>query len=321
MIVGIVVGLVLVFSVYFGIYCIADVDSYIYEYKETPRLYEFYEKKVGVNQTAVFFVGNSLIGNSCYAPLIESSLDMDGYNISVYNLYVSGDSPLRRATQVQNIIDSSPSLVVYGVTYGDIVYGEWRSERIIIVHDSLCIRDDSLYLYSESELSDFYIIPDVFWKRTFVWSALTATTNEYIGDYMYDMHARSMNDIENALPHPPATMDIIDEVNTPRNHWAPVMDSLSTRDAEALNYIVRTLNNADIPVVIVLMPLHPVVSETITNESRENMHAFLNSVNAPWYDMERIYDESYFADSHHMSNYGAKYFSPLMADLIIQELS
>ena len=59
-VVGIVIGLVLVFSVYFGIYCFADVDTYL-ETKEIVRLYDFYDLKVGENETAVYILGDSFV--------------------------------------------------------------------------------------------------------------------------------------------------------------------------------------------------------------------------------------------------------------------
>ena len=70
------------------------------------------------------------------------------------------------------------------------------------------------------------------------------------------------------------------------------------------------------------MPLNPLLSEKITDESRKNFSEFLNQTGVVWYDYEYLFGEEYFADTHHMwSIHGRDNFSPFMADLIIQELS
>jgi hypothetical protein len=37
--------------------------------------------------------------------------------------------------------------------------------------------------------------------------------------------------------------------------------------------------------------------------------------------MERDYDDTFFKDNHHASLYGALQFTPVITDLIIQEMS
>ena len=164
-VVGIIVGLVLSCSVLFGLILLADVDGYLYHEKEVLHLYEFYDDKVGKDDCAVFFLGSSMIGDSIYTKGINENLDAAGYDITTYCLVMQGDTPLRRTVQIQNIIESSPSLVIIGVTYGDVINPSWPSERVILVHDKLNIRSDSLYLFSEDELNDFSVKPNFLYKK------------------------------------------------------------------------------------------------------------------------------------------------------------
>ena len=55
---------------------------------------------------------------------------------------------------------------------------------------------------------------------------------------------------------------------------------------------------------------------------KQIFYGLLNQTGATWYDMERDYDSSFFRDTHHARfDTGALVFAPVMADLIIQELS
>ena len=79
-IVGIVVGLVIVFCLsYCYVYWYVDLDEYLSETKDIVSLYEFYDAKVGEDETAVFFIGNSIVGHPVYPPEINRILNEKGY--------------------------------------------------------------------------------------------------------------------------------------------------------------------------------------------------------------------------------------------------
>ena len=69
------------------------------------------------------------------------------------------------------------------------------------------------------------------------------------------------------------------------------------------------------------MPLHPLISAEIDEESRENYFEFLNQTGVTWVDMENLFGDEYFYDSHHATWIGTQLITPVMADLIIQEMS
>ena len=325
-VVGIVVGLVLAGGLLFGALVFVDVDGYLYSEKEVLHLYEFYEDKVGEDECAVFFLGSSMIGDSIYTKGINENLKNAGYDITSYCLVMQGDTPLRRTVQIQNIIDSSPSLVVIGVTYGDVINPSWPSERVILVHDKLKIRDDSLYLFSEDELSDFKVESDLLYKKSYIRSALLA--GDVGSSIMWDYYTHPYSQMRDITSDNISELIVdIDEDSLimalhggDRYYIGKVPEEL-TRHKEALIFNVKTLQNSGIPVVIINMPLHPITSSYITDESRQNMYDLLNQTGAAWYDMERDYDDTFFKDNHHASLYGALQFTPVITDLIIQEMS
>lgn len=322
MVVGIVVALVLAGIIFIGIYFVADIDTYVYGEKEILHLYDFYDAFDGNNGSSVFFIGSSSIGEAVYPPEINNILHEIGYNISTYNLVVFGDYPLLRSVQVQNIIDAHPSLVVYGVSYRDLVSEEgWIKEKVVLVHDSLKVRNDSLYLYSEEEINDINQNNDFKFKKIFLLNSLRykviGDTSPHSLDYFTDPYgeeARKKFEAEKDF------QSILKGSEDENDVWRPLV-SANAGQKEPFLYIIRTLTDAGIPVVLVNQPLHPLYSEKITGDSRENYFNIFNESGVHWYDFETLFSDEYFHDSHHLSWTGSLAFAPVMADLIIQELS
>ena len=172
--VGVLVGV----GLFFG--GMAVLDPIIQEYidnKPISHLYDFYDLKVGENQTAVYFLGNSQIGADVYIPLIKNELNQKGYgDISVYNIYRDSDNPIRRLSHIENIIESKPSLVIYGVSpwiFTSDTSG-WVDEDVLLVKDHLNLNPNADYLYSDEELEDLYVETTTpFYMKKFLKSAIT----------------------------------------------------------------------------------------------------------------------------------------------------
>ena len=309
-----------------GLYYVADVDGYLQDNKQIINLYDFYDQKVGENETAVFFIGSSNMGYSIYPPEINNLIKENYQNITTYNLYHGGDIPIERAMEVQKIIDAKPSLVIYGITYRSVtdkIDSARFFERTKLVNSRLNIRDDSKWLYSDDEkmhfapLSDHFAPLSDFGKKMYLFSAIEYKLNSAHNSINYSFDPLGEN-IRSSLMKDEAR--IIKEVNNPNSAWHPAVTNESTRYKDALLYNVKTLQDAGIPVIILNMPLHPLLSEKITDESRANFFELLNETGAEWYDLERDYGDDFFWDSHHATYDGALKFAPRMADLIIEQV-
>ncbi|MCZ0860060.1 hypothetical protein O0S10_02300 [Methanocorpusculum sp. MG] len=296
------------------------IDEYLNETKGIIHLYDFYDLNIGEDQTAVYFIGSSIIGASIYPPYINQNLSNNDYNITTYNLYISSDTPRRRSIELQNIIASAPSLIIYGVTYRSVTdRAEWPDEQIVLVHSRLKILNDSLQLYSQKERNDLKIKPTIYYKKKFIPNAVSYTpvVHDPTFDYLNDPNGLISRRYYDTTKKPE---QILKEANNPKDPWRPIVTNESTRYKQALIYNVQTLQNAGIPVVLINMPLHPLTSEKITDESRQNFYDLLNETGAKWYDMEFGCGDECFIDSHHMTFYGATQFAPRMAELIISEV-
>lgn len=326
-VVGIVVGVLIAVGLFVGgMFCInLIIGGYLQDTKDIINLYDFYDLKVGENETAVFFVGSSIIGCSIYPPKINDILYENNYNITAYSVVINGDLPIERSLEIQKIIDAHPSLIIYGITYRSVtdnISDSRYSERTKLVYSRLNVREDSHFLFDEDKIKYFTTQPELSYKKTFLRSAITtlffgkdesARILDYTADPYGDKYRKSFSLDKNIT-------NIKEQSNNPNDAWRPVVTNETTRYKDALIYNVQTLQNAGIPVIIINMPLHPLFSEKITDESRQNFYDLLNQTGAKWYDMEKDYGDEFFADSHHASIEGAEIFAPRMADLIIEQV-
>ena len=327
-VVGIVVGLVLA-CVFLGVvFWFADVDDYLKDTKQIVALYDFYDEKSLYSENSVYFIGSSMVGFSINSTLINAIISENGHNYTAYNIGIGSDTPIQRSLEVEKIISSSPSLVVIGITYGEIeipniFWGDgWiDSERVYLVQDRLMVNDSSLYLYSEYQLDEIQGSKPLNYYSKFLRGAFIHKITSPDSDREWDWNGDPWNKYRRFSN----TKDISTLENTLKKEpgkWDAIVTSESTKNKEALIYIVNRLQSADIPVVIVNLPLHPILSENISEETRRNTFDLFNQTNAKnWYDFERDYGDIFFCDSHHASVEGAELFAPVMADLIIQEMS
>ena len=331
----VVVGIIVsVFIAYFGfgfyLYSCGVWD--VVDSKAIVHRFDFYDEMKGINHEdrIVYFVGDSTVGHAMYPREINLQLEKQGHgDITTYNLVEDGCRIVKRTVEIQNIIDTNPDMVVVGVTY--LLGGGLSEDRITLVHNQLDVRDDSLYLFTEKEKEMFTKYPTLTFLKTYLDSAKKKDYWPSSGEFWnyYDMDYNSIkvtsedlngdfSSLRRGVSNKEALMK---EVSAPKGTWFPTVTAETNRDKEALLYFVKTLQNEDIDVVLINMPLHPLVSERVTDESRQNFYELLNQTGASWYDFERAYDDDFFQDSHHASKYGGMIFAPVMADLIIQEMS
>ena len=321
----VILGVVLA---YFGLGLYLDivgVNTYISETKQVVAVYDFYDLKVGYDEIAVYFIGSSIIGCGIDSDEINRILKEEGYEITVYNLGIDGDNPLERSLQMQNIIESSPSLVIFGETYSRVTPQSLNEEKVFLVKDKLNIQIDSLHLYSTEELWTLLKPHTYLDNKRFVESAKKYSpkgieqTDSVVSTDLYTLTYGSTWRY-NEENNPKYSRDgIVAEAN--RGSWSPVITDEMTNAKEAVIYNAQTLMDAGIPVVILNMPLHPLISEHVTEESRENFFELLESTGALWYDYEFACpdDEYWYKDGHHIApETGAEMFAPQMAELIIE---
>ena len=316
---------ILILGLFLGLYYIADVDTYLKDNKEIINLYDFYDQKVGENETAVYIIGSSVVAESIIPPEINTILTQKGYeNIKFYTCFLSGDTPISRSVQLKNIIDSKPSLVIYGLMPRDIGANDWRDEYFGLVLEKLSLMNDSDYLYSKEQARSFNKHEGIWYNKKFITSALKyrlSPENKPHSslNYTYDPLGEEYRKYISSKVDQNAT---IADVNNPNSRWrteSEVSDEW-TQNKEALRYIVKKFKGNDVPVIIVNMPINPLLSEQISDNSYSNYFALINGTDADHYDLDGFGSPDDFMDAVHMTYDGAIKFAPRMADLIIEQV-
>lgn len=314
------------------------LDEYISN-KPISQLYDFYDLKVGETETAVYFIGNSQIGSDVYVPLIVNELRQRGYpNLTLYNLYQSSDKPLRRLSQVEDIISSKPSLIIYGVSSWIFTNDEgWVDEDVLLVHDRLHLNSSAQKFYSDDELQDSSQDGDYFFLKRFLLSALMdkgmglsekidpiTYTTEKIWDAWTSVEKRTSYSNVFGVNG----CDLIEYVEITETHANTSRNKIplepftfkETRNLLAFNYILNRFSEEGIPVVLVIMPEHSIVNDLTPAFSETNLRTYLNTTGLPWYDLDEQYDDEIMADLTHANWDGVIQLVPSWADIIIEEV-
>ena len=324
--ISIICSVMICIGFFLGLYYSADVDTYLKDTKEIIHLYDFYDRKVGENETAVYIIGSSVVAESIIPPEINRLLAQKGYdNVKLYTCYLSGDTPMSRSVQLKNIIDSKPSLIIYGLMPRDIASKDWKDEYFVIVHDRLSLFDNSDYLYSKEQLNTLSKNDDIWYNKKFLLNALKYRSSSADNSH-YERLNYSYDPLGEATRKSISTRaDInttIANVNNPNSFWrseSEVGDEW-TQNKEALMYIVKTLTENNVPVIIANMPINPLLSEQISNSSYSNYFDLINGTNVDHYDLDGNYSPEDFFDEVHMTYDGALKFAPRIADLIIEQV-
>ena len=325
-VVGITLSLILCTSIYFGLLYFSEpiIDDYLENSGGYPsliyRAYNVYENESADYSNSIFLFGSSLVNAGIRPDKVSSELVRQGYdNITIYNLHISMDTPLLRSLEIQKIIEASPNMIIYGVTYRDVVDTTMHSdERFTLVHNKLDISEDALYLYNQNELELINTAPPVDYNKKYLFGAW-----EYALKKQETAEPLLSDSITSAVSTPVRldVNEIESEANGPRYIvWHPDISNTSTRYKDALLYNVRTLEDAGIDVILINMPLTPALSNLISNDTRKNFFNLLDETGASWYDFERAYGYEFFGDIVHASDYGSDLFAPVIADVIIQEM-
>ena len=349
MYVFVVIGILIIVGGCFGLYYLflePVVKTYISD-KPISHLYDFYDLKVGENQTAVYFLGNSQIGADVYIPLIQKELDNRGYSdIRVYNIYRDSDNPLRRVSQIENIIDSQPSRIIYGISpwtfTGD---GDgWVDEDVLLVKDRLNLNPKADSLYSEDELADLYgsNSADMFYMKRFFKSAVTTelplllkgsltitnpityTTNTTWEPWTSDeKRERYSNTFGNNGCN---LRDYVtfenNRLNTERNKISVLsFTGEKNKKVQAFEYILNRFTEEQIPVTLVIMPDHSMLNEYTPAESELNFRNYIKETGYNWYDLDSLYGDEIMADLTHVHWDGAVELAPVWADIVIKEMT
>jgi len=323
--------LTVLFAVTFAYICYfvfitALVDPWLENNQRELCILNFYSNNNNTNASEIYFIGTSQVkeGIDCY--IIEDYLNNSNLSYAIYNLAVNADSPLRRLTELDLIIKSKPEMVIIGIQIRDIYKNsDIQDSRLMLLSNKITLDNTSAGLFDAKELRLLNLDPvtKVISKRIYIFSFFNyVTLNKIypnsIADYEYRNNFKNpYKNVENLSIN--EKIDIL-------HHDQTLNDTLfleyygSSTNKLALRHIVQELQKNKITVIIISMPSDPLKSTYISNATRNDYFAYLDSLNVTYYDFENRYPSSYFHDLTHMNEQGRTAFSRDIAEIIIRQV-
>lgn len=308
-----------------GLFLHLIVKPYLDESNRVVNIFKLYRTLEDDPQRKIFIIGSSQIEADIDCNLIDKLINGDGkadanMTVQTYNLGYPADTPLRRLTEVASMSECRPGMVIIGLTYyalNDTSFNISSDDLALVSRDiHLDNYSRSLFRTDELELIDMNPVYLDFYRRKFIAPSLL---NLFRISETSEQEAAKDFKVQPAFSENLTYDLLLIRINNSRD----MLDkySISPRDNNqklALNQTLRLLHSKGISVVIINMPLHPLLLEKISDDTRRNYFSLLNSTNSSYYDYERRYGPQCFSDLTHLNCLGRKEFSEDMAKLILE---
>lgn len=293
------------------------VGPYLNDTNRVVNIFNIYHSLEDIPQEKIFFVGSSQIEAGIDSNLIEDKIDA-GLSAQVYNLGYPGDTPLRRLTEVARLSECHPRVVIIGLTYYAINDTSFNisADDLALVSGDLKLDEYSRSLFSAEEIGLIDMSPLYlkFYQRKFIIPSLL--------NMLRESETPEHQAAKNFKALPMNSENLTYELLLIRlNNSRDLLDKYAVgpeenTQKEALNYTIHLLHSQGFSVAIINMPLNPVLSGKISEDTRRNYFSYLNTTYSNYYDYERRYPSRCFSDLTHLNFLGRKEFSEDMARII-----
>jgi hypothetical protein len=310
------VAFLLSLVLYFGI-ILFFVNPHLETSEKLPNIFNLYAEKTGDPSSKVYILGSSQVREGVNATIIQELWGELNIHYEVYNMGYTGDTPLRRLTELQAMEKSHPKIVIIGVSYqsffdgGSIPY-----EQLLMVAEKITLDNTSRMLYNPVELHwlSLNFFESSYEKRIWVLPAIRGIvlgenqnileSHNFKDPFIYTTNQTDEELLKKLRDHPDEQQIYIS---------FPQEDN---RQKTALVNIIRQLQDSGTRVVIVVMPLNSLLEQTVKDSDRCGMRTFLKDINTSWIDLESEYPQSDFIDFVHMNIAGREKFSRDLAEAI-----
>ena len=300
------------------------VGPYLNETNRVVNIFNLYRNLEGSSQEKIFIIGSSQIEAGIDSNLIEKLIEKNESKMNprlsaqVYNLGYPGDTPLRRLTEVARLSECRPRMVIIGLTYyaiNDTSFNISADDLALVSGDiQLDNYSRSLFQAEEIDLIDMSPLYLKFYNRKFIIPSLLNVI--WKGENPEREAAKNFK----ALPINGENLTyelLLIRLNNSRDMLEKYVVSPGENTQKvALNYTIHLLHSQGFSVAIINMPLSPVLSQKISEDTRRNYFSFLNSTGCDYYDYESRYPSQSFSDLTHLNFRGRKEFSEDVAKII-----
>ncbi len=283
---------------------VSVVPTYLHATNRAVNIFDFYDR---IEYNNIYFIGSSQIG---------SDVDPRMIGQDVYNLGSSGDTPLRRLIELNQLIKTEPKTVIIGLSYfglNDSSVIVLQGDYIAPVADKIKLNSSSREFFTEEELKLIDANP-IHYNRKFIRNVL----GQRIG--LSQGRLSSWNVTNFTIPenhaHNCTYEELIEKLKDEIQIDGFVVSEKDCGQKNALNYTICELQKTGIQVMVINMPLNSLLSAKISNDTRKNYFNFLNYTGVKYYDFETSCSDEYFADLTHLNNAGRKHFTELLCPIV-----
>jgi hypothetical protein len=293
------------------------VNPYLDTNEKLTNIFYLYTKTAGDDTPPVYIVGSSQVREDINATVIQEIWNERNLSFEVYNVGYTGDTPLRRLTELVKMRESHPRLVVIGVSYhsfhDDI---QIPYEHLLIPSDQILLDEPSRSLFTSTEQQ--YLsggsIKNIWEKRIWIIPSLAGllhqdeqnieNTHNFKDPFIYSVNETDLVLERKIREHPDEQRMYV---------TFPPDDN---RQKKALTYIIGQLRQSGSGVTILIMPLNPLLEQTVSEADYRGMRQFLHSTNVTVVDFETVGDRTDFIDLVHMNSAGREKVSRLLTSSI-----
>lgn len=319
-IISIVVSIsIALFAYFLLIHFVVDVD--LQKSHREISILNFFEQP---HDRDILIMGSSFTNEGIDAYLIEDLLQERQINRSVYVVGMDAETPLSGVPMLDNLIASKPDVVVIGLSYRDLTNRtDVYDDRLALISQKISTDAEYLTLFNDSQIKLLSQSPSehFFYKRKFI---ITSTFHLlrnilFTGENLTrgDKFATNFKDPWQYKTNwtEAEKIDVWKNNKTVfpiSNDWNP--------QKKALLYTTKKLQQNNISIIIINMPITPYYSSKINESTRQNFSNFLNTTGVPWYNFERAYPSDFFIDTEHMNAEGRTDFSLKIAAILADYL-
>ena len=307
------------------------IDPYLENYSDLERgakIFEFYEKQQDSN--SIYYLGPSSVKEDINADLIQTQTPF----YSHFNLGNPASTPVRRFVELEEIIDSKPSIVVFGVSYTSFS-GKW-----LFPHDQYALispyaNEEAIsFLYNETQkkLIGMSKLQLSVYKRKFIFPATENIFNRlrylllrtkrpyYYGKYNNDFKSEGiLLQTEKSIDE-----DFYDSLKEKTNFEEYEVTAEGNIEKISFEIMIERFLDNNIKVIILRMPLNPELLKEINEQNKINMNNYLEIISKTYnleiLDYESVYAKEYFYDGHHLNKNGKQKFSEELSQVLSEVL-
>lgn len=296
------------------IFFVSSIHNFGPEGTRFANILDFYSE---IPEGSILFIGESQIREHIYCSILDNSTGE-----TCFNLGVNGIMPVQLALQKDLIISTKPKTVVLGIAAPTFDETTNQNEDLFMILGSSGIYADGFMEKrlndKEKELLSHNFYERALYKRKFIMPFYLAILKQII--FPADGPASIVNNFKD--PHFFNRNQSLEELSgkLDDSQIASIfeLEKGAKRQRDAFSYLINELTSAKIKVVVIQMPLHPLVSQTVPEESMQLFDNYVQEL-ADTYDfhllnMQDEFTEEYFTDLTHLNEQGAKIFSQKLVE-------